>query len=241
MKRCLFLIPLLCLLPPPAPAQTSQGPSLIISKENRTLSVSASGHAEADPDVADLNVGFVAYGGNLKAAYKSASDTSNAIVKAMLDAGASKDEIQSQSQRVSRLSDYEIKEQKGARFSVTQNWTVSVAPKDAALILDAAVTAGANQSGDITWRLKSDITLDTEAIRKATERARAVAAALAEGMGVTLGKPIFVTNNVNSGIVPMNGFGGGQFELKARAAQPLAIQTQRVQRDASVQVVYAIE
>ena len=240
MKRCVILIPWLWLLSSPAPAQTLQGPSLVISKENRTLSVSASGHAEADPDVADLNIGFVVYGGNLKAAYKSAGDTSNAIVKAMLDAGASKNEIQSRTQRVSRLNDYEIKEQKGARFSVTQNWTVSVAPKDAALILDAAVNAGANQSGDITWRLKSDTTLDTEAIRRATERARAIAVALAEGMGVTLGKPLFVTNNVSSGIVVPRAYSVSA-QLANKATQPLAIETQRVERDASVEVVFAIE
>jgi len=128
-------------------AQNPGMPSLQINKDNRTLTVSASDHAEADADVADLNVGFVAYGQTLQAAYKSASDTSNTIVKAMIDAGATRAEMQSRSQRVSRLSDAETKTRKGMQYSVVQSWTVSVDPKTAALILDAAVQAGANQSG----------------------------------------------------------------------------------------------
>lgn len=132
-----------------AVAQSAQAPQLEISSKSRTISISASDHAEADADVADLNVGYVVYGMTLQAAYKSASDSSNAIVKAMLDAGATKSELQSRSQRVSRLQDYEVKVQKGMRYSVSQSWVVSVEPKTAALILDAAVQAGANQSGEI--------------------------------------------------------------------------------------------
>src|ERR1700712_895081 len=93
-------------------AQTISGPSLQITKDNRTLSVSASDHAEADPEVADIHIGFTPYGVTLPAAYTSASDTSNAIGKAMLDAGAQKTDIQSRSQNVSRLQDYEMKQQK---------------------------------------------------------------------------------------------------------------------------------
>src|ERR1700712_43098 len=125
-----------------AAAQSTPGTSLQISKENRTLSVSASDHAEADADVADIHIGFTTYGPTLPATYKSASETSNGIVKALLAAGAQKSEIQSQSQQVSRLQDYEMKTQKGMKFSVQQSWTVSVAPKDAAIILDAAIQSG---------------------------------------------------------------------------------------------------
>lgn len=220
-------------------AQTAQPAALVISKDNRTLSVSATDHAEADPEIADLNIGYVVYGQTLQAAYKSAGDTSNAIVKAMLDAGAAKSEIQSQFQRVSRLSEYEIKQQKGMRFSVTQSWSVSIAPKDAALILDAAINAGANQSGDINWRMKSSMALETEAIRKATERARAMAATLAQSMGVTLGKPLFATNSVSSGIIrPVY---ARVATMAADQTQPLAIESHRVQRDATVEIVFAIE
>lgn len=239
MIRC-FSIATLLILPASVLAQTAQPPSLVISKDSRTLSVSATDHAEADPDIADLSVGYVVYGQTLEAAYKAGGDTSNAIVKAMLDAGAAKTDIQSRSQRVSRLNDYEIKQQKGMRFSVTQSWTVSVPPKNAALILDAAINAGANESGDINWRMKSSTSLDTEAIRKATARARAMAAALAESMSVTLGKPLFATNTTAPGVIRPMAY-AARAKVATDATQPLDIEAQRVERDATVEIVYAIE
>ena len=228
-------------LPVAAIAQTAENPSIQINKDNRTISISATDHAEADPDVADLHVGFTVYGSTLQDAYKAASDSSNGITKAMLDAGATRSEIQSQSQRVSRLSDYEIKTQKGMKFSVQQSWTVSVDPKNAALILDAAVQAGANQSGDINWRLKNNVALDGQAVRLATEHARALAAELAKGLDVTLGKPLYATNSVSSNFIgprPMMSFAKSS---EAGAPAPLAIEAQRVQSTATVQIIYAIE
>jgi uncharacterized protein YggE len=223
-------------------AQTVGAPSLQISKDNRTLSVSASDHAEADPEIAEIHIGFTTYGATLPGAYKSASDTSNGIVKAMLDAGAQKSDIQSRSQSVSRLQDYEMKTQKGMKFSVQQSWTVSVAPKDAALILDAAIQAGANQSGDINWRMKNSVALDGEAIRRATERARAMADQLAKSMGVVLGKPIYATNTVSAGIIgPRPMMNSMMRTAEAAPTAPLAIEAQRVESNATVQIIYAIE
>jgi uncharacterized protein YggE len=225
----------------PLVAQTMQPPSLQVSKDNRTLSISASGQAKTEPDVADLNVGFTVYGPTLKAAYKTASDTSNGVVKAMLDAGAARADIQSQSQQVNRLQDYEMKAQKGMKFSVQQSWTVSVAPKDAALILDAAVEAGANQSGDINWRLKNSVALDEQAISRATERAHALAAAMAKSMGVTLGKPIYATNSVNSSVIAPRMMFHAVAGLEDKSPAPLAIQSREVESNATVEIVYAIE
>ena len=227
-----------------ASAQNTGAPSLQISKDNRTISVSASDHAEADADVADLNVGFVAYGQTLQAAYKGASDTSNAIVKAMIDAGATRAEIQSRSQRVSRLSDSETKTRKGMQYSVVQSWTVSVDPKTAALILDAAVQAGANQSGDIDWRMKDSVALDGEAVRRATERAHAIGAAMAKSMGVALGKPLYATNSVNDGrfvgAVSMNAYSMVS-RTRDAAPSPLDVEAKRVEKTATVEIICAIE
>jgi uncharacterized protein YggE len=245
MKR-LFTAITLATLVPLAVAQSVQGPTLPINKDNRTISVSATDHAEADPDVADIHIGYTAYGATLQAAYKAGSDSSNSIVKAMLGAGAKQAEIQSSNQRVSRLNDYEIKQQKGQRYSVEQSWTVSVDPKIAALILDAAVQAGANQSGEITWRMKNSIVLDAEAIHSATERAKAMAAELAKSMGATLGRPLYATNTVNgnlmlsSGVMNFAALSPGVAADRIAPA-PLAIQAQRVDRTATVQIIYSIE
>jgi uncharacterized protein YggE len=228
-------------------AQAQQVPTYQISKESRTLTISATDHAEADPDVADLHIGFTTYGPTLKATYKSASDTSNLIVKAMLDAGAHQTDIQSRSQRVSRLSDYEIKAQHGQKYSVRQSWTVSTAPDAAALILDAAIQSGANDSGNITWRMKSSIPLEAEAIHRATTRAQALAAELAKSLGITLGKPLYATNTMQGDVPYINGFAANAVaglpldKERFAAPTPLAIEAQRVERTATVNVVFALE
>jgi len=224
-------------------AQSAGTPSLQIGKDNRTLMVSANDHAEADADIADLNVGFVAYGQTLQAAYKSASDTSNAIVKAMIGAGATRAEMQSQSQRVSRLSDEETKTRKGMQYSVVQSWTVSVDPKTAALVLDAAVQAGANQSGDIDWRMKDSVALEAEAVRRATERAHAIGEVMAKSMGAALGKPLYATNSVND--VRFAGATMNAYSMRAKlsdgAPAPLDVEARRVEKTATVEIIYAIE
>lgn len=218
-----------------------------VDKDNRTLSVTASDHAEADPEVADLHIGFTAYGADLPSAYKSGSDLSKAITTALVTAGAPRSAIQSQTQRVSRLDDSEMKTRKGMKFGVTQSWIVSVEPKDAALVLDAAVQAGANQSGQIDWRMKNSIALDAEAVKRATERARALAAALAQGMGTTLGKPLYATNGMDSqGLMHTPGAGLTMYEQAYRARNgvqtaPMSIEAQRVERNAMVTLVFAIE
>jgi len=177
----------------------------------------------------------------LPSTYKAGSDTSNAIMKALLDAGATRAEIQSESQRVSRLSDYEVKAQKGMKFSVTQSWKVSVAPKDAAAVLDAAIQAGANQSGDIVWRMKDAGALDLQAIAKATEHAHAMAAEMAKSMGVTLGKPMYATNSVSSNAIRPRMMMAMAMDKVGGAPAPLAIESQRVSSSATVDIVYAIE
>jgi len=226
----------------PAAAQMSQSPALAISKENRTLTISATEHAEADAEVADLSVGYTVYGATLQAAYKAASESSNGIVKAMLDAGATKAEMQSRAQQVARLNDYEQKQQKGAKFRVSQTWTVSTEPGKAAVVLDAAVQAGANQSGDITWRMKSNLALDEEALRKATEHAKAMAMTMAQSLGATLGKPVYATNNVTQTVVrPMYAMRAMSVQAEANGPAPLAISPERVQSEATVQIVFAIE
>ncbi|HEY4356397.1 MAG TPA: SIMPL domain-containing protein [Acidobacteriaceae bacterium] len=228
-----------------AHTQSPKEPSIQISSSNRTLSVSASDHAEVDAEIAELHVGYTVYGATLQTAYKTASDTSNVIMQAMLGAGAKRSDIQSGLQDVTRLGATEIKDQKGARYRISQTWTIALAPKDAALVLDAAVQAGANETGRINWRLKSSVALDAEAVRRATERAHAIAIELAKGAGATLGKALYATNSVSSGIATprlmsnfSDGFTGG---LARQAPAPLAIEPQRVESQATVQIVYALE
>lgn len=124
---------------------------------------------------------------------------------------------------------------------------MSVDPKNAAVVLDAAVQVGANDSGQIDWRMKSSVALDAEAIRRATVRAKAMAESLASASGVTLGAPVYATNSVSgelllSGNMALNklspGFARGYADVQTA---PLSVEPQRVDRTATVQIIYALQ
>ena len=93
--------------------------------------------------------------------------------------------------------------------------------------------------------MKNSIALDAEAVAKATERARALAVSLAKGMGVTLGKPLYATNEVvSSAWAPTPGAGLTMYEQMGRSkisTGPMSIEAQRVERQATVTLVFAME
>lgn len=215
-------------------AQQSSQPQLSVSPTNRTLTVTANDTVTADPDVAILHVGFETQPAGAKEAYASGAQTSNAIIDALKRAGVPETAIHSESQYLNR--DYSVP--KSHKFILAEQWTVKTTPKRAAEILDVAVTAGANSSGQIEWNVNDERGLENQALDKAAARAKADAAELAKGMGVRLGALIYVSNQVSEPVRPMM---AGAFGRLAAPAQPLAIEPQKVTRSASIYAVYAIE
>jgi hypothetical protein len=118
---------------------------------------------------------------------------------------------------------------------------VKVSPEHAAEILDAAVNAGANSSGQIDWTVKDEKALEAEALNKAAARAKANADVLARGMGVKLGALIYVSNQMSAPSFPRPMPMMAMRSEAAPAPPPLAIEPHQVAREATVYAVYAIE
>ena len=217
-----------------------------VGKDNRTVTVTGVGTASAEPELAGVHVGFKTYGATLGSAYKSASDMSNGIVKALMDAGVTKNEIESPSQSVQGLAEYELKNLpsslKGMKYRATQSWIVKVPVKDAARILDVAIQAGAGDSGQVDWLMKDSTLLERAAVAKATARVRALAEEMAQGLGVKLGVLVYATNDVMaaSQVQRVYGYSANAVEVSAETA-PLAVEERRVERSATVHATYAIE
>jgi uncharacterized protein len=219
-----------------AGAQPASQPQLKIDSTNRTLTVTASGEVSVEPDVAILHIGFETQPTSAKEAYAEGSRISNAIIEAVEQAGVAKTAIRSESQYLQQ--DYSVP--KSHKFKLTQQWAVKTTPERAAEVLDAAVTAGANNSGQIEWTVKDERALEDQALDKAAARAKEEAAELAKGMGVRLGTLIYVSNETSRPVVPM--FAAQRVSMAAKnAAEPLAIEPQKVTRSASIYAVYAIE
>jgi len=220
----------------PALAQLASQPQLKIEPTNRTLSVTATESVTAEPDLAILHVGFQTAPTDAKSAYAGGARTSNAIMDALKSAGIPASDIRSESQYLQR--DYTIPE--SYKYRLTQQWTVRTGPERAAEILDSAVRAGANTSGQIEWTVKDTRALEEQALDKAAGRARENAAVLAKGMGVRLGALIYVSNQLSAPVYPRPMMQAA-LARGAEPAPPLAIEPQKVSREATVYAVFAIE
>mgnify|MGYP001545035764 CR=1 FL=1 len=217
-------------------AQQPGQPGLKIDSTNRTLSITATDSISVEPEVAVLHIGFETAPMDAKSAYAAGARTSNAVIAALKQAGVAESDIRSQSQYLA--PDYTNSKQH--RYKLAQQWTVKCGPARAAEILDTAVDAGATSSGQIDWEVKDEKALTEQALEKAAERAKVDAAALAKGMGVQLGRLLYVSNQVSGGVIPRPMVRA--FAMKAADnTAPLAVEPQKVSREATVYAVFAIE
>ncbi len=180
-------------------ATTVSAQQIQINKDNRTIAITATDTASAMADTATVHVGFVAYAPDADAAYAKGSKTSNAIIGALTAKGIAKTDIQSESQSVAETQQYELEklppaEQAQRRFQVRQSWTVQTKADDAASVLNTAVNAGANSSGQIEWTVADEKALEAKAAGNALSRARAIASQMAQGLGIQLGELIYASN-----------------------------------------------
>ena len=223
-----------------APAQTIQ-----VSKENRTIAITATDKVIVLADVATIHIGFTAYGPDSDSAYATGSRSSNAIVKALTTAGVPNDSIESENQNVSPVQDYQTDkltpaEKVQRKFQVTQSWTVRTNANDAAKVLDLAVKAGANQSGQSDWSLKDENAPESEAASKALQRARTVAAEMAKGLNTNLGALLYASNETQAE-PPRPLMRAMAAAPMAQKVEPLAINPRQIEKTATVYAVFAIE
>ena len=221
------------------------GQGISVNKENRTIAITATDSVIAMADLATVHVGFVVYGVDHDSTYAAGSKVSNAIVGALKAASVPADAIQSENQSLAEVQPYQVNQlsdaQKAMRkWMLSQTWTVRTSAADASRVLDIAVKAGANQSGQIDWSLKDENAPQAEAASKALQRARAVAEEMAKGLNVKLGILLFASNETQAEPVrpvPM-------LEARAMAAAapaPLAVNPRQIEKTATVYAVFSIE
>jgi len=228
----------MAVITPAAIAQTIQ-----VNRENRTIAITATDRVTVLADTATVHIGFIVFGPDSDWAYATGSRLSNAIIKALTDAEIPADAIQSENQNISPVPDFQNErltpaERGQRRFQVTQSWTVRTAADDAAKVLDLAVKAGANQSGQIEWGFKDEQAPAAEAAAKALKSARAQAGQMATSLNAKLGVLLFASNQTQAELIrPM----AGRMMTMDQASQPLAISPRQIEKSATVYAVFAIE
>jgi uncharacterized protein YggE len=223
-----------------------------ISKENKTIAITASDEASSLADIAVVTVGFNTYGKDQASTYATASTTSNAIIAALLSSGVPKTAIQSADQSLSPLEPHNDQDQtryaQGFRFEFAQSWHITVPADQASNVLHIAITSGANDSGGINWQLQHDDALEAEAAKKALEHARQIADQMAKGLGVKLGALVYASNQTPPrGLAALMELNGMTVETSSASVsqkvnlKPLAISPERITKSATVYAVFAIE
>ena len=228
-------------------AAASQAQQIVVSKDNRTIAVTTSADATADADTATVQIGFLAYGPDQESAYAAGSRASNAIAAAFKAASVPPGDIQSESQSIGPVQQFNNMEWTPAeksqrKFQVQQSWAVKTGAANAAMLLDVAVKAGANQSGQMTWSVADQDALQARAAKLALDRAQLIAKQMAAGLHATLGSLVYASNEA-----PARGPSPPQTQFRAMAGAvskevaPLSVSPQKVTASATVYAVFSIQ
>jgi uncharacterized protein YggE len=227
-------------------AAAAHGQAIQVSKDNRTIALTTTDTASSVADMADVSVGYQVYGNDEDSTYAEGSRISNAVMKALSAAGVKPEDIASTGQNLMPINDNDkARYSKGIRFELSQQWTVTTTAKNAASVLHTAVTAGANDSGNVNWKLSDPAhdALEAEASAKALAHAKLIADRMASGLSIHLGPLVYASNQMpERPVTPMYAMAmGGSLRKAPMPAQPLALSPQKVSLSATIYAVFAVE
>ena len=175
------------------------------------ISVSGSGSAYASPDIAYVSVTVVTQSATATEAQQKNAVTMTSVIEALRSIGVTKEELATEQYSLRPIYDYD-KQQRivgyECRNSLRVTWKKVY---EVGTVLDAAVKAGANNVGSVSFglsRQKVD-SLTSEAIKEAVADADAKAQALASSLKLTIvGK---ASASIGTSYVPRS----AGYELKA--------------------------
>ena len=231
-----------------ATAISSHAQQITVSKENRTIAVTTSADANAPADTVTVQIGFIVYGTDHDSAYASGSKTSNAIAAALKEAGIPPDAIESETQNIAPVQqfgnqEWTPEEKVERKFQVTQSWNVKTAAANGAKVLDVAIKAGANQSGQMSWSVADMDGLQAKAAKLGLERARQIAQRMAAGLSATLGPLVYASNEAPAR--EPHPFGVMNRAMAAapmaQKVEPLSVNAPKVTASATVYAVFSIQ
>lgn len=203
--------------------------------ETAGIHVTGTGVAYGEPDTAMLDIGVSTVGEDVKAAMAEADEVMNAVRAAVEAAGVASNDVVTTGLHVWRDERTDDDGNTTAtRFQVRHSYRLTVRDIDTVGdVLAAAVEAGANEVGGISFTLSDPGTLAEEARRLALEDARTRAEGLATAAGVELGVPISISE---LGGVPFASYR----ESAMMAADSSSVATGQLAITVTVQVSYEI-
>ena len=207
------------------------------------LIVSGNAQAEATPDEATVRLGIVRQETTAQAAQDQANRVAQAILSEIAKLGIPATQIRtsrltltpiyapgprSDSREAPRIASYSASNQ----VSVEVTNLTQIGP-----IIDAGLRAGSNQVDGVQFRLKDDLSLREQALKKAVAEARRKAETMAEALNVRI-LGIQEVSETGSSVIPRGE--GGFVTMAARETAPTPVSPGQVEVNASVTVKYLI-
>jgi uncharacterized protein YggE len=169
---------------------------------DRLITVSATGHATAEPDQARLATGVMAEADTAEAALSANSELMQKVISGLKDAGVDPKDIQtsnfSVNPRYTNPRDGTAPEINGYQVSNQ----VGILVRDLSGLgglLDKLVSLGANQMHGLTFEVSKAETLKDDALKEAVANARRRAGLLAAAAGAEVGEVVSIAEEVSYG------------------------------------------
>lgn len=176
------------------------------SPERSLVSVVGHGAAYGEPDLATLELGVAVSEPDVREAVRQLDSRIAAVMEAIRALGVPEQSIRTTSFNVWREERYQ-QESGGGRPTYRAHHILSVELVDAERageVLAAAVEAGANTVGGISFGIADPSELERQAREAAVRNARVKAQGFAEAAGATLGDPVSIEEvSASTGPVPM--------------------------------------
>ena len=213
-----------------------------LDRDETLLSLSASGEAEAVPDLATIAIGVETYGANAKAANEANSRKAAGIATALAEFGVSDKDIQTRNLSLSRV---EFGPRKG-QFQANNMLSVRLrdVPK-AGEAVAAATTAGANVLSGPSLQIDDPEKANRGAYIAAYRAARTRADAYAEAAGMKVSRVLTIRDGGQGGgyPVPMDAMmeqSAGYAAAQVAAPPPPSIRPGVTRTRVNVQVDFAL-
>jgi hypothetical protein len=202
------------------------------------ITVEGTGIVTVTPDEANLSLGVQTQAATASAAQSDASAAMTKIIAAVKAAGVADADLATQWISLRPQIDNGPDgngPSKVTGYQASQSLQVTVRRLDqTGAIIDAGVSAGANQVGDVSFSLADPSAATTQARTAAMADAKARAQTLAQAAGVTLGAPVSISEVSAPSPVPFAAASG----QRAFVSTPVEAGTTQIEVD--VQVTYAI-
>lgn len=166
----------------------------------RTIAVQGVGEVEANPDVAETNIGMTATASTTKAAQEEVNKTMSDLIAGMKELGVKADDIQTQEYNVREEYEYSDGEREKVGYRVTQGVKVKIRDlSKASEILSLATEVGANQVGGLQFDIEEPEELKQKARKEAIKNAQEKAKKLSQSLDVDVVKVISYNESFPSG------------------------------------------